>query len=302
VTVQPTTTNGEAAPVEEAASFSWFQRRLCPELEKAAQDRTKRLAAEKDASGQGGPAPNPEGVAALLSIAEDAIGDERERGRELDTKMASLVGFTGLILSLNVTLALPLLDRKLGWLGDFLMRVGFLVAVVALLIALLLGVVGVLAPQKYRGLGHTQIRDFTSAATQAMTAIDVQRAMLGALADILEQDRPVNNCKAKLTKRVVRWIAIGFFGMTAEALTLGLRKIGLRRATRNLSRPHPRSLRSLRSRNSRRSLRSSPGRSRRSTSRRATTRPSRDDERAKPIGTADPASSAAARSSAPATA
>jgi hypothetical protein len=141
--------------------------------------------------------------------------------------MASLVGFVGLILSVNVAFAVPLLDSKLGPAGNVAMRVGFLVAVVALLLALLIGVVGVLSPQKYRGLGSSQIRDFTSAAAQSMNAMTVHQSMLGALADILEQDRPVNNCKAKLTKQVAAMIAIGFLGVTAEALTLVLRRIGL---------------------------------------------------------------------------
>jgi uncharacterized protein YuzE len=212
----------------ERKPFSWLQSRLCPELEEAQRAQVARLSSVmSEATDAHDPDLNREGVAALVSIAEDAIDDERSRGRELDTKMASLVGFTGLILSINVTLVGTLLDQKLGPVGNIFMWVGFLVAVIALLIALMLGVVGVLSPQKYRGLGHGQVRDFTSAATQAMTAVNVHQSMLGALADILEQDRPVNNCKAKLTKRVARWIAIGFLGVAAEAVTIGVRKLGL---------------------------------------------------------------------------
>jgi hypothetical protein len=220
------------ASTKDKPQVSRLQCWLCPglhdELDKAAKARARRRTpSEAQSSSDDDPKADPDGVAALLSIAEDAIDDERGRGRELDDKMASLVGFIGLILSVNVAFAVPLLDSKLGPVGNVAMRVGFLVAVLALLLALLIGVVGVLSPQKYRGLGSSQMRDFTSVATQAMNAITVHQSMLGALADILEQDRPVNNCKAKLTKQVAAMIAIGFLGVTAEALTLVLRKIGL---------------------------------------------------------------------------
>lgn len=210
---------------------SRVQRLLCPnlypELVKAAKARAERRAVPETENSQRGPEANPDGITALLSIAEDAVDDERARGRGLDDKMASLVGFIGLILPVNLVFAVPLLDRKLGPVGNAAMRVGFVVAVVALLLALLVGVVGVLSPQKYRGLGTSQIRDFTSAEAQAMSAMTVHQRMLGAIADVLEQDRPVNNCKARLTKQVAAMLAIGFLGITAEALTLVLRKFGL---------------------------------------------------------------------------
>lgn len=209
-----------------------MQRLLCPklypELRKAAQARAERRAAsESENCSHDHPEANPEGVAALLSIAENAIDDERQRGRGLDDKMASLVGFIGLILPINLVFAVPLLDRKLGPVGNAAMRVGFVVAAAALLLALLIGVVGVLSPQQYRGLGTSQIRDFTSAEAQAMSAMTVHQRMLGAIADVLEQDRPVNNCKARLTKQVAAVLAIGFLGITAEAFSLVLRKFGL---------------------------------------------------------------------------
>jgi hypothetical protein len=51
--------------------------------------------------------PDPSGVSALLAIATDTVTDERERGRALDSKSASLAGFSGVILSVNGLLAGP---------------------------------------------------------------------------------------------------------------------------------------------------------------------------------------------------
>jgi hypothetical protein len=79
--------------------------------------------------------PDPAGVAALLDIASDAISDKRDRGRSLDSKSASLAGFTGLILSINGALGQPLLDERLGNVGEIVATSFFFVAIVSLLVS-----------------------------------------------------------------------------------------------------------------------------------------------------------------------
>jgi len=170
---------------------------------------------------------NKEGVEALLELATDAVADERERGRALDTKTASLAGFTGLVLSVNVTLGRPVLERDLGPVGEPIAAVCFIVSVFFLLLAIALALSGVLMPQKYRGLGREQLRLFTSSDVQTNDKLWVHRSMLGALADTLDQDRPVNDCKAKLGKRVGVMLLVGFAGVAGQALTLAAREIGL---------------------------------------------------------------------------
>jgi hypothetical protein len=96
---------------------------------------------------------NPEGVAALLVTATDAVADKRERGRVLDTKCASLAGFTGLILSITGALTPALVDRKLGAVGKPLAEATFGLPILFLLAAVLLAIEGVLMPQKYRSMG-----------------------------------------------------------------------------------------------------------------------------------------------------
>jgi hypothetical protein len=173
------------------------------------------------------PSPDPKGVEALLSIATDAIDDERERGRSLDQKAASVTALVGVTLSINATLGRPLLNAELGPVGDIAVRTGFLLAVVGLLVAALFAVLAVFRPQKYRGMGREQLAAFTKPETQALTELQVHRRMLATLKEIVDTDRPVNDAKATALKRSAVFIGFGLLGVAAEALTLGLREIGL---------------------------------------------------------------------------
>jgi hypothetical protein len=213
-----------AAPSAESVqdsedSPSWVQRLFCKEC---FQSSTTATTTDDDTGGQ----PNAEGVAALLAIATDAVADERERGRALDTKCASLAGFTGLILSLTGAFAPALLDSKLGKIGQPTAEVAFFVAIVSLLLAVLVAVMGVLMPQKYRSMGTEQVANFARPSVQREDALWVHQSMLGALADILAKDRPVNNCKARLTRLVARFLAVGFLAVAVEASTIAIRQFG----------------------------------------------------------------------------
>lgn len=170
--------------------------------------------------------PDEAGVAELLAIAQDTIADERARGRGLDGKCGTMVGFGGLILSLNAAVAKPLFDTDLGTVGEPLASAAFFVAIASLLVAVLLAIVGVLMPQKYRGFGRDQLRSFTNPETQTMTRLVVQQSMLGAVADMLDQNRPLNDCKAKITRLVGRYLAIAFAAVAVLAVVVGVAEIG----------------------------------------------------------------------------
>jgi hypothetical protein len=197
---------------------TWLQRRLCSEC-----FRVESPAAE-DHGGTG--QPNATGVAELLAIASDTVEDERARGRELDTKCGTLVGFTGLILAVVGLLTPVLVKPKLGAVGQPVADVAFVVVIIALLGGVLLALVGVLMPQKYRSLGKRAVADFTRPSVQQHDPLWVHQSMLGALSDILHQDRPVNDCKAKLTKWVAGCLALGFLGMGVVAVVIAFHQFG----------------------------------------------------------------------------
>lgn len=164
----------------------------------------------------------------MLAIATDAVDDERARGRALDGKAATLTGYSGLILSVNGLLAGPVFKQKhLGAVGRPLAQVFFGLAIACLLLAVLLAICGVLMPQSYRGLGRGQLRDFASLRVQGNNATWVRQSMLGALADIMGQDRPVNDCKARLIKGVAVLLAVAFVCVAGEGATLAVQHVGV---------------------------------------------------------------------------
>lgn len=162
------------------------------------------------------------GVAELLRIAETTVEDERARGRALDNKAASLVGFTGLILAAETALTKTLFGAELGSVGTVIARGAFFLSMLALLCSAAIAVAGVMMPQKYRGLGRDEIRAFRNPESQAMSELEVRQSMLGAVDAILWQDRPVNDFKAKLIKRVAVGLLVGFAGLAAQGLTIAL--------------------------------------------------------------------------------
>lgn len=213
-----TSTTNDERRVASEANHPWLVRLLCHKILAA-----KPLSNPPEASTSAGE-PDPGGVAALLAIATDAVADERDRGRALDSKTASLAGFSGTILSVNSLLVGSVFSHKLGSIGGPVARVCFVLAIICLLLAVLVAITGVLMPQKYRGLGREQIRNFTAPAVQSQNELWVHQSMLGALADILEQDRPVNDCKARIGKIVAGLLAVAFVFVAGEAITLVLQK------------------------------------------------------------------------------
>lgn len=166
-----------------------------------------------------------EGVAALLKIAEDAIEDERSRGRALDAKTGQMLGFGGIVLSLSAAVVKPLSEVDLGRF-ELSVKALFALAVGALLSAVLLAFWGVLRPQEYRGIGLPQVREFNTPESQTMSRLVVHQRMLGALTDMLNQNRRLNNGKADITKVVGALLAVGFSAVALQAGLVGISQIG----------------------------------------------------------------------------
>jgi hypothetical protein len=160
------------------------------------------------------------GIAELVRIAEGTVDDERLRGRQLDTKTASLGGFSGLILSIDTVLARSMFDLDLGSAGNVIARSGFVISALALLTAVSLAIAGVQMPQKYRSIGRKTLDEFTGPDSQSQSPTEIRRALLQALALNVAQDRVVNDCKARLTKGIAVALLAGFVGLTAAAITL----------------------------------------------------------------------------------
>ena len=101
-------------------------------------------------------------VAELLALTREMLDDERTRGQGLDSKSATLAGFTGTILALTTTLGAQQLDNDLGSVGTPVFQCLFIVSVLALGAAALVSLLGVLRPQPRLGVALDEIRGFSA--------------------------------------------------------------------------------------------------------------------------------------------
>jgi hypothetical protein len=166
--------------------------------------------------------PNEETVAELLATVRGMLDDERTRGQGLDGKSATLAGFTGTILALTSTLGAELLERDLGAVGSPVFDGLYVLSVVALGVASLVALVGVLRPQPRLALAMEEIRRFSEFPLIAEPTVTVQGTMMNTLIEALEHERTLNERKARLTRLAAGILAVGFVAVAAQAVTLGL--------------------------------------------------------------------------------
>ena len=144
--------------------------------------------------------PDAATVAELLAMVRGMLDDERTRGQGLDAKSATLAGFTGTILALTTTLGAELLDLDLGSVGSAVFQCLYVVSVVALGVASLVALVGVLRPQPRLALAMDEIRRFSEFPLIATPIVEVQGTMMNTLIEALAHERALNERKARLTR------------------------------------------------------------------------------------------------------
>ena len=166
--------------------------------------------------------PNDATVAELLAMVRGMLDDERTRGQGLDGKSATLAGFTGTILALTATLGAELLDLDLGGVGSAVFQCLYVISVLALALASLVALVGVLRPQPRLALAIDEIRRFSEFPLIAQPPVEVQGTMMNTLIEALAHERALNERKARLTRIAAICLAVGFAGVAAQAVTLGL--------------------------------------------------------------------------------
>jgi hypothetical protein len=171
---------------------------------------------------------NPEAVDTLWTLAEGVLADERERGKTLDTKTASLAAFSGTILALDSTLGQGLLSRDLGSVGDPLLPVFFLLAAAALVVAAAVAVLGVLLPQRFLGINQSELARFAYFPLVGAEKAEIQGRMLRTVTeDVITVERERNDRKARLTKVSAVALGVGLVGIAGQAITLGLHERGI---------------------------------------------------------------------------
>jgi hypothetical protein len=162
--------------------------------------------------------PAPESVSTLLSTVQRLFDDELQRGRELDTKMATLAGFSGTILALTATISTDLLALRVGGLAEAVMRVLFAVAIVSLAAAAVLAVAGALLPRPRLQIDNSAIREFASFPLIAAAKIQIEGQLLSTLIDELDFERRRNDKKATFGRFSGVALIVGFVAVAALAL------------------------------------------------------------------------------------
>jgi hypothetical protein len=165
---------------------------------------------------------NPATVAELLSITREMLDDERSRGQGLDSKSATLAGFTGTVLALTTALGAQLLDLDLGSVGTPVFQCLYIVSVVALGAAALVALVGVLRLQPRVAVTLDAIRGFAAFPLIAQPTVEVQGMMINTLIGAIEHERALNDRKSRLTRLAAAGLGVGFVGVAAQAVTLGV--------------------------------------------------------------------------------
>jgi hypothetical protein len=169
-----------------------------------------------------GQRPDHETVAELLAMVRTLLDDERARGQALDGKSATLAGFTGTILALTATLGARLLRLDLGDVGSAAFRSLYVVSVLALGVASLVSLVGVLRPQPRMALTMDQVRLFSEFPLIAQPTVEIRGSMMNTLIEALGHERKLNDRKAGLTRLAAGGLAVGFVAVAAQAVTLGI--------------------------------------------------------------------------------
>jgi hypothetical protein len=125
------------------------------------------------------PHPNPETVHELLVIVRRLLDDERARGQGLDSKTSNLAGFTGATLAIMGGFAGEIATIGLTGLAEAMLRVAFIVAVVALGLSALICMAVILRPQERLAISMEAVRCFSEYPLIADEPIEIQWAAAG---------------------------------------------------------------------------------------------------------------------------
>lgn len=205
-------------PLEELDPPTWIECLVCRAIFRDRLVPHNPSDAWADATGE----LNPEGIAEILRIAELELANEQSRSQQLDGKTASFAAFAGLLLTVNIAFARSVFDLHLGSVGNVVAPASLVGASVGLLAATALALSGVVMPKRYRTLAPAELQHFLGPEKQTTSRVEIQRSWLQSVAVLIAQNRPVNDCKAKMLKLVGALVIASLLGVTAAGITLGV--------------------------------------------------------------------------------
>lgn len=165
-------------------------------------------------------------VKQCLEIMKEVSAEQRARARHLDTKTGTLAGFAATIFTLNATLGRPILESHLTSTAADVIKVFFGVSVVALGLAALTAVTGVLRPMGHDDLEEEQIDAYGDRPKVVTPPPELRMTWLQTVVQMTLSDRKAGSRKSTYMKFAVRLLVVGVIGVAGQALTLVINSDG----------------------------------------------------------------------------
>jgi hypothetical protein len=161
-------------------------------------------------------------VQVCLQIMREVAEEQLGRTRNLDLKASSVAGFAATVLTLNLTLGLPLLEGHWGtaahaWIRDFFIASSVMFAAAAIVV-----VAGVLRPVSSDDLDETAIDGYADRPKVITPPPELRIVWLQTVSKLALSDREVGNAKAKWSSVAVILLALGILGLLGQALVVGV--------------------------------------------------------------------------------
>lgn len=166
----------------------------------------------------------PESVGQCLAILSEVGEEQRGRSRHLDTKAASIAGFAGTALTLNLTLGRSLLQQHFAdhsW-AHSVIRDAFIGSALMFGLAALSAIVGVLRPSGTEDLDEEAIDAYADRPKVIMPPPELRETWLQTVAKMALADRKAGNAKAVWATVGVALLGAGIVGLLIQAVTLGI--------------------------------------------------------------------------------
>ena len=169
--------------------------------------------------------PIDETVDAWLLLTRDVVLDERERGKTLDTKIAQVTGFVGVILALDATLAAGTLNHSLAEPYRTLLPVLYLAAIALLIAGALAAIVGGMIPQRTAAIDRNQFEEIADGPLMLSEPIPVKQTIIRSYGFELRAETGRNSRKANWLQAASAFLAFGLTAVGAQAVTLGIKAL-----------------------------------------------------------------------------
>jgi hypothetical protein len=161
-----------------------------------------------------------ESVEQCMAIIGEVSAEQRARARHLDTKTGTIAGFCATVLTLNVTLGRPLLEASVSNGEHTIIRWLFLVGSLALALAALVAVAGVLSPMGHDDLTEQAIDAYSDRPKMITPPEQLRETWLRSVTEMTKSDRFAGKSKADRAKWAVWLLALGLICVAGEAITL----------------------------------------------------------------------------------